>query len=262
MMTPYEDAARAVLQEFSWNRWFVESYWPEHEPRAREMARLAGGLLRGGGAPAGLDAGCGNGYITRIFSLMGFEMSAIDAYDDQTRAEMFARARIAYRTANLNEAVPLRELSDASFDLVIAGEVFEHVLNDPAGLLRAVYRVLRPGGLLVLTTPNPSTLANAVRVAGDRSTLWGTEAFLREPKISAAGVISRADIHYREYPAWMVRDLLSEIGYRVECVGYWSTGTTPRQSLPKRLAKRALEWCGLARHRLFAFGYVAAARKA
>ena len=49
-------------------------------------------------------------------------------------------------------------------DVVVLGEVFEHILNHPAGLLQAVFRILRPGGTVILTTPNPSTLINAVRL--------------------------------------------------------------------------------------------------
>lgn len=61
------------------------------------------------------------------------------------------------RNASLNAAVggtgtslPFR---DASFDLVTANMVFEH-LDDPLGVLVEVRRVLRPGGRLVFVTPN------------------------------------------------------------------------------------------------------------
>jgi 2-polyprenyl-3-methyl-5-hydroxy-6-metoxy-1,4-benzoquinol methylase len=47
---------------------------------------------------------------------------------------------------------------DTRFDLVIMVEVLEHVI-DKAGLLQEVARVLRPGGTLFLTTPNPDSLA-------------------------------------------------------------------------------------------------------
>jgi 2-polyprenyl-3-methyl-5-hydroxy-6-metoxy-1,4-benzoquinol methylase len=40
------------------------------------------------------------------------------------------------------------------FDIVIAGEIIEHVEN-PGGLIRNLKKHLKPGGLLVVTTPNP-----------------------------------------------------------------------------------------------------------
>lgn len=43
---------------------------------------------------------------------------------------------------------------DESFDLVIACEVLEHLPNDPMALIAEANRVLKPGGKLLLTTPN------------------------------------------------------------------------------------------------------------
>lgn len=50
---------------------------------------------------------------------------------------------------------------DESFDVVVAGEVIEH-LDNLKGFLRSVARHLSPGGLLVITTPNPFAVSNFV----------------------------------------------------------------------------------------------------
>jgi len=55
------------------------------------------------------------------------------------------------------------ELSAASFDVVSALAVLEH-LDDPKAALREAHRILRPGGLLVATCPNPFWDALAGRV--------------------------------------------------------------------------------------------------
>lgn len=58
--------------------------------------------------------------------------------------------KILLKQANLNERV---NLSDASADVVICLAVLEHVLK-PQQLLNEAYRILRPGGVLLLTTPS------------------------------------------------------------------------------------------------------------
>jgi ubiquinone/menaquinone biosynthesis C-methylase UbiE len=51
------------------------------------------------------------------------------------------------------------DLPDSSFDIICAGEFIEHLkLSDAVQTLRECYRVLRPKGILLLTTPNPSYL--------------------------------------------------------------------------------------------------------
>jgi hypothetical protein len=139
--------------------------------------------------------------------------------------------------------------------------VFEHILNNPVGLLQSIHRILRPSGLLLLDTPNPSTLANALRVLGDGYVLWGTHEFLRQPKVDGGRVIDRGDIHYREYPAWLVRELLQEVGFNCAAPRYIPSGITATSSRGKRALKRIVNASGLGRTRLFGYCYVLAARK-
>ncbi len=52
---------------------------------------------------------------------------------------------------------------DNSFDFVWAGDVLEHVF-DPIGMLSEIHRVLKPGGSILLTSPNDFTLASRMRI--------------------------------------------------------------------------------------------------
>jgi SAM-dependent methyltransferase len=54
--------------------------------------------------------------------------------------------------------------SDGEFDLVIFAEIIEHLLNDPCKVLREIKRVLKPNGVLILTTPNVARLENITRL--------------------------------------------------------------------------------------------------
>jgi SAM-dependent methyltransferase len=94
-----------------------------------------------------LDLGCRDGALTRAY-LEGNELVGVDA-DREALAEA-ARLGIETRWADLDQ--PL-ELDDRSFDVVVAGELLEH-LRDPQRLVADVRRVLRPGGTFVASVPN------------------------------------------------------------------------------------------------------------
>lgn len=119
--------------------------------RMREMAAaLLGGRLLQPGVHV-LDAGCGTGGFLRWVldcnpsaSVAGVDIGA-DAID-------LARTRVP--EAKLH-ATPLRSLpfSDEQFDVVVSKDVLQHVPEDDVQLsLRELYRVLKPGGMLLLHT--------------------------------------------------------------------------------------------------------------
>ena len=58
---------------------------------------------------------------------------------------------------------------DATFDVVLYCEIIEHLLMNPVHTLTEIRRVLKPGGLLVVTTPNVARLGNVLAIADGRS---------------------------------------------------------------------------------------------
>jgi SAM-dependent methyltransferase len=55
---------------------------------------------------------------------------------------------------DLSKPAELRAVEADSFDLVLFSEIIEHITFNPVELWREIYRVLRPGGRIVITTPN------------------------------------------------------------------------------------------------------------
>jgi methionine biosynthesis protein MetW len=94
-----------------------------------------------------LDLGCRDGALTQAY-LDGNEVVGVDA-DQEALAEA-ARLGIETHWADLDQ--PL-DLDDQSFDVVVAGELLEH-LRDPRRLVGEVRRVLRSGGTFVASVPN------------------------------------------------------------------------------------------------------------
>lgn len=103
-----------------------------------------------------LDIGAGQGeLIRRLGDVMPLQSAACDFH-----VERFAGAGVPIAQVDL-EREPL-PYPDRAFDLVTCSEVVEHLENYRA-LLREAYRVTKPGGLLVLTTPNVLNVQSRMR---------------------------------------------------------------------------------------------------
>jgi SAM-dependent methyltransferase len=108
-----------------------------------------------------LEVGCGSGYYTRALVQAGARVTATDlspAYVEQAR-------RLAPEAAFLVEDAQYLSFPDESFDRVLMTEVVEHV-PEPARAVEEAARVLRPGGVLALSTPSrraPMNLAYALK---------------------------------------------------------------------------------------------------
>ncbi|HXW58397.1 MAG TPA: class I SAM-dependent methyltransferase [Solirubrobacteraceae bacterium] len=98
-----------------------------------------------------LDVGCGDGRFAAELVRAGAHVVGVDvAARALRRAERIPRAAaVDLRLVAAEEPLPL---SDASFDVVWAGEVIEHIV-DTAAWLSELRRVLRSQGRLLLTTP-------------------------------------------------------------------------------------------------------------
>jgi methionine biosynthesis protein MetW len=116
----------------------------------------------GGPGKRVLDLGCRDGALTEAYA-SGNDVVGVDA-DKEALAEA-ARRGIETHWADLDQ--PL-ELDDESFDVVVAGELLEH-LRDPQRLVGEIRRVLRPGGTFVASVPNAYRLKGRLRFLAGRA---------------------------------------------------------------------------------------------
>jgi SAM-dependent methyltransferase len=125
-----------------------ENYWfRRHEVVYRRLAgRCAGRDV--------LEAGCGEGYGADLIADVARSVIGLD-YDELTVAHVRARyPRVDVRHGNL-AALPL---ADESVDVVVNFQVIEHLWDQPQFVAECA-RVLRPGGLLLMSTPNRITFS-------------------------------------------------------------------------------------------------------
>jgi SAM-dependent methyltransferase len=101
-----------------------------------------------------LEAGCGEGYGADLIAGVARHVTALD-YDEATVAHVRARyPRVEVRHDNL-AALPL---ADNAVDVVVNFQVIEHLWDQPQFVSECL-RVLRPSGLLMISTPNRITFS-------------------------------------------------------------------------------------------------------
>lgn len=106
-----------------------------------------------------LEFGAGVGSLIRLLKQSGFRGLV-------TGADILCKPGdlgddVAWLRCDLNDALPA---ADGSFDAIIATEVIEH-LENPRAVFREFRRLLRPGGLLWVTTPNQESVRTLLSLA-------------------------------------------------------------------------------------------------
>ncbi len=126
----------------------AENYWFRRHENAYEYAL---DLVRDQRV---LEVGCGEGYGTARFASVAAGIVGVD-YDARTVAHAAKRYPQAWFVRGNLASLPVRS---ATLDVVVTLQVIEHVWNHPE-FVRECVRALRPGGLLLVTTPNRLTFS-------------------------------------------------------------------------------------------------------
>lgn len=105
-------------------------------------------ILEFSGKPKLLDVGCGKGIFLHLMRQEGFDVEGLDPGSAETD---FIERELDIRVHNgiFND----HTIPDESYDVVSAMGVVEHV-NDPKEFLDVLWKLLKPGGYLLLTTPS------------------------------------------------------------------------------------------------------------
>jgi len=172
------------------------------------MVRVLSALNRH--VPAGgrvLDVGAYFGNFANACARAGYQVDAIDAYREYAPAFDACIARMtAERISVLDFADAgdgLGRLPEQSYDAILCLGVVEHVPHTPRVLLDALRRLLAPGGLLVIDTPNTAYLYNRQKLARGQTVMVPLEV-LYDTELPFEG-------HHREYTVDEVRWLIDRL---------------------------------------------------
>ncbi len=180
---------------------YERSFFLDNEHRYTKMHRL---LRERYGDLAGrrvLDLGCSRGqFLERFRRYPDVELTGTEI--DPAEIEHSERRGISVERAYVEPATPRLPFEDASFDVVLAGEIIEHIV-DTERFLREILRVLAAGGAAVLSTPNILWWKHRLRLllggypdALDYRLRWGRDYG-----------------HVRIFTPSLLRGLLEEVGF-------------------------------------------------
>ena len=168
MSAPAANASLAELDKFGAlaSRWW-DPQGPQRPLHELNPARL--GYVRDRLPLAGarvLDVGCGAGLLSEALAREGAQVTALDL-----APELIDVARLHLLESGLTVDYRLQSVEDlaaerpASFDAITCMEMLEHV-PDPGAVVKACATLLKPGGLLFLSTLNRTPAAFAVAIVG------------------------------------------------------------------------------------------------
>jgi 2-polyprenyl-3-methyl-5-hydroxy-6-metoxy-1,4-benzoquinol methylase len=130
---------------------YFERWLRDRELRAREGERFRQLFdLIGRDVPVGrlLSVGCGLGFDLKVAKDLGFDATGLESSEVAVRyAQDFVGVPVMHGTLETFSG------ADGSFDVVTFWDVLEH-LPDPCGALARAASLLRPGGIVVVRTPN------------------------------------------------------------------------------------------------------------
>jgi 2-polyprenyl-3-methyl-5-hydroxy-6-metoxy-1,4-benzoquinol methylase len=176
----------------------VSGYVPFNERKHRAHTKLLDAV---GSGKRVLDVGCSSGYLSEPLSQRGNTLVGIELDPDAAReAELFCE-RVLVGDLETMEL----PLEPASFDVVLCGDVIEH-LRDPGAALARLRPFLKPAGTLVVSTPNIANWAMRLSLLAGR---W---------RYTDRGFLDRTHTHL--FTRRTLVETIERAGYRVQRVDF------------------------------------------
>jgi 2-polyprenyl-3-methyl-5-hydroxy-6-metoxy-1,4-benzoquinol methylase/glycosyltransferase involved in cell wall biosynthesis/GT2 family glycosyltransferase len=159
-----------------------------------------------------LELGCSPGHLGMALDTMGLDVYGIDLNTEYLyKYPKSLIERLHIKQCNFEkEKIPY---NDNTFDCVIFTEVLEHIaIVSPAKVLAEIKRLLSPGGIMILSTPNVSNIGNVFALMRGENIFWDPQIFY-----------GSTDRHNREYTPREVFSLLQDAGFHNIKIGYLNT---------------------------------------
>jgi 2-polyprenyl-3-methyl-5-hydroxy-6-metoxy-1,4-benzoquinol methylase len=190
-------------------------------------------MVSGQGRKA-IDIGSGPGYFSKLLKNNGWFVTAIDTDEENLKSA----SEYAVQIFQGDAIAVMAEQPEAQFDLALALEIIEHIpLDVGKSLLAGIHRVLKPGGELLISTPNrysPEGLAG----------FYWKELIRRKKKWDAWD-----STHIYIYSSWELINILKRLGFAIDSL----TGHHYKIFFPRIGSRKVLP---LVKSSVFPFNYL------
>ncbi len=172
-----------------------------------------------------LDLGCGVGFFGGLARSRGGKVVGLDFSEAALKIAQQQQQGIPFLRGDAT-CVPF---PDASFDVVLLNDIIEHLAEAPGRtMIQEVFRILRPGGRLIVDTDNDAFLMQ--RKGLKRLNEWlEAGSVQRKALAEIKKTYSAPTLHIKIYTVHELRALLSGVGFRIDAFD-----TYPYIAVPSR----------------------------
>lgn len=159
-----------------------------------------------------LDIGCGLGILVNALSTIGAKAEGIDKHilgewGIKGIQELWDKKGIKIK---VNDFL-LEPYADSSFDVIISEDVFEHLKYTQKEFLNKIYKLLRPGGIMILATPNLTSFLKRAQMLFGKSPYWNLNDFFLNKQPYG---------HVREFTGSEIRSMAQMSNFEVTNIKY------------------------------------------
>jgi SAM-dependent methyltransferase len=159
--------------------------------------------------------------LTAALKSCGYLVTGCDIAPERYASTIEAMGLAVVKCNIETEKLPF---ADASFDAVIFNELFEHLRINPVFTLTEVLRIMRPTGILTLSTPNLRSLDGIQNfLLRDKAFSCASSIYLEYKKLETIGHMG----HVREFTRTEVVEFLQAVGFEVSAVIYRGEYSNP-----------------------------------
>lgn len=169
-----------------------------------------------------LDVGNAPGYLSQALFEAGFRIKGINLSREWDATYPSSDYLNRFDVSVFDVESGALPFADSSFDGVVFTEVLEHIaIRKPDEILGEFLRILRPGGVVVFSTPNVCNISNIIALLKGINIFWAPEIFY-----------GSLDRHNREWTPKEVMELFGRVGFeQIQFFGIndhanWRRGTS------------------------------------